>query len=355
MTRAAFPAHPLARAVLALPSMMWACVSTLRNRWYDRPGAALQVPVPVISVGNLTVGGTGKTPVVETICRMLLETGRFPWIVSRGYGGNAGKGPLRVSEGRGPIVASIESGDEPFQLASALPGVGVIVGSDRYHAALEGVQAGADCLVLDDGFQHRRLHRDLDLVLLDDGSCIQAAKILPAGPLREPFSGIGRAGLILLTGTGNDRNPPALLASIRRWNRSAPVVPAFRVPAGFIRPDRSPANPPDRAVAFCGIGSPGGFRKSLVSLGIEPVGFRAFPDHHRYRPEELRLLLEEAEEADAALVTTEKDLARLPPDSIRFLARNGRSFLALRIRIEFQDRDRVNRTVLDTLEPGRNR
>ena len=342
MTPASFPSHPAVRLLLAGPSLVWSRAMAIRNRWYDRPGTSLQVDVPVISVGNLTVGGTGKTPVVEAICRMLLQDKRRPAVISRGYGGQAGKGPLVVSRGQGPEISSARCGDEPFQLATALPEIIVVVGSDRFTGSLEAIDIGADILVLDDGFQHRRLYRDLDICLLDASEPAITAEVLPAGPLRESFQGISRAGLILLTRAEPGIDLADTIQEIRRWNQNAPVVTASHVPTGFITGDRIATAAPERAFAFCGIANPQFFRSTLEELGIVLTGFRSFQDHHRYSLEEISELREEAARGDATLVTTEKDLARL---SALNVPGSDHPLLALKIGITFHHEETVADTV----------
>jgi len=164
------PEHPALVALLSLPSLIFGAAVRLRNHLYDRPGASRRAPIPVLSVGNLTVGGTGKTPLVAWLARRLREQGLTPAVVSRGYGGTAGRGPLVVTQGGEPNCGAEVCGDEPFELARMLSGVVVIVGSDRLAGAEEAARQGADVVILDDGFQHRRLARDLDIVLLDSSN-----------------------------------------------------------------------------------------------------------------------------------------------------------------------------------------
>jgi tetraacyldisaccharide 4'-kinase len=306
-----FPEHPAARALLTLPSLAYGCLVRVRNRYYDRPGRSRSVGIPVISVGNLSTGGTGKTPFVQWLCRRLLELDETPAVVTRGYGGKAGSGPLVVSRGGGPLVPAGRCGDEPYLLAESLEKTLVVAGSDRIAGAREAIRLGGSIAVLDDGFQHRRLHRDLDILLLDQKHPEGNGKLLPSGPLREPPSGIRRAGVVVLT-----RNDPADDLSsreswIRRYNLSAPVLTARHVPAGFRDRDGAPRPVPDLVFGFCGIARPDSFRAGLRETGAREAGFRAFRDHYRYSDRDLLEMASLADAAGAVLVTTRKDLARL--------------------------------------------
>jgi tetraacyldisaccharide 4'-kinase len=267
-------------------------------------------------VGNLTVGGTGKTPVVAWLARHLQSIGRRPAVVSRGYGGTAGKGPLTVSEGGGAVCRARQCGDEPYLLAQSLSGVVVVVGSDRVADVGRALTLGADVVVLDDAFQHRRLARDLDLVLLDAGNPFGDRSILPAGPLREPISALARADLVLVTRSRRGERLAAIEQVVRRQNPAVPVLGAGHRSAGFFDPRGRPADRPRRAVAFCGIAYPDLFRIDLEAEGVEIAAFRAARDHHRYSDAELEGLGRLAAARDAALVTTEKDLARIEPERL---------------------------------------
>jgi tetraacyldisaccharide 4'-kinase len=186
-------------------------------------------------------------------------------------------------------------------------------------------------LILDDGYQHRRLARDLDILLLDARDPFGSGRLLPAGILREPLAGMGRASLVLLTRSRPGESFPSIEATLRRFNRSAPLLLAGHRRVGFVDRIGEPAPRPQRAVAFCGIGNPSPFRSDLREEGLELVDFRVHPDHHTYSEKELCELTELATSHRATLVTTEKDLARLPPEREW---RGGPDLLALRIEAE---------------------
>jgi tetraacyldisaccharide 4'-kinase len=300
-------------AALRLLSLPYAAAVATRNCLYDRgilPGEKL--PVPVISVGNLTVGGTGKTPTVILLANLLRRQGRRPAVLSRGYGGKT-RGPVSVvSDGERVLREWPEAGDEPVLIARAAPGVPVLTGPQRRLTGRAAVERfGADCLILDDAFQHRALCRDLEIVLLDAARPLGNGFLLPRGPLREPPAALGRADLLLRTG-GEDATLTPLPASA--------AIPSFR---GLHRPQclveaGTGATLPlaalrgVRVAAFAGIGRPEAFRRSLSDLGAKVVAFRAFADHHPYAASDTETLRRLARKVGAdRLVTTEKDAVRL--------------------------------------------
>ena len=260
----------------------------------------LRVGVPTICVGNLTAGGAGKTPVALSLAALLRARGRNPHILSRGYGGSL-RGPLQVDPAR---HSASEVGDEPLVLAAAAP---TWIGADRIASAQAAIAAGADLLLLDDGFQNPALHYDIALIVIDAGYGIGNGRVMPAGPLREPVApALKRASAVVLIGakatTLDLRGVPVLAAQL------APVAgDEFRGAKVF---------------AFAGIGRPAKFFASLRELGAEIVWTRGFPDHHPYSAGELDTLGAAAQAKNAALVTTEKDWVRLPPrwrETIRVL------------------------------------
>lgn len=274
----------------------------------------------VISIGNLVAGGTGKTPVTLWMSRFLTERGFHPAILSRGYGKKV-KGPVQVSAAGDPCAQSELYGDEPVLMAKALQTVPVWVGSKRVlsgRAALSG-PAMVDTLVLDDGFQHLSLYRDLDLVLLDSGKPFGNGFTLPLGPLREPLSSLERASAIIITRAGSG---PELAQLKLRLEDLAPGKPAFacnhRI-TGFrnARDDSalSVASLKGRkVVAFAGIARPEAFFRSLSRLGIETCAVFTFPDHYRYARPDLASIMESVSHLGAEfLVTTAKDAMRVPP------------------------------------------
>jgi len=331
---------------LRLPAALYGALIGLRNRYYDRPSARRRSDLPVISVGNLTVGGTGKTPLVAWIARRLSGQGYRPAVVSRGYGGTSGRGPRVVSRGDGPCCGWRVSGDEPYFLAATLADVIVIVGSDRVAGAAEARKEGADVIILDDGFQHRRLARDLDLVLIDSDDPFGGRRMLPAGFLREPVSGLSRADIVIVTRSTRDERHPEIERVVRRYNSEVPILHAGHRILGFVDPDGASLPAPRRAVAFCGIGNPERFRHDLLAQGTEVIRFDARPDHHPYPLDELRELSAHAMREEAALVTTEKDMARLEETALHSVEA---PLSAMRIEAEIFDPEPLVRRLDETL------
>jgi tetraacyldisaccharide 4'-kinase len=301
---------------------------------------AVRLACPVVSVGNLTVGGTGKTPVTAQLAVWLRAAGRRPGVLSRGYRGAAEKHGGLVSDGERLRLTAATAGDEPWLLAHRLRPLGVplAVGADRAAAGRRLLAACApDVMLLDDGFQHRRLARDLDLVLLDAEAPLGNGRLLPRGPLREPPIVLHRADAFILT---RSREPAreqaalrALLASLPGGDRLAerpvftaayrPVVyrPAVPAAAGIRTETPDGARDGDAPctlaglpiAAFAGLARNDWFRAGLERQGARLLAWRGFPDHHHYTPRELAAVVARARQAGAAaLVTTEKDLARIP-------------------------------------------
>lgn len=288
-----------------------------------------KLPHKVISVGNLTVGGTGKTPAAIAVAEEAVKRGYHPCILTRGYRGKA-KGPCFISKGEGALLGVGEAGDEASLMARVLRGVPIVKGSDRYESGmfamreLESLISGIPSrflFILDDGFQHWKLYRDMDILLIDSTDPFGNNKLLPAGRLREPLEEMKRADMIVLTkvqkGTeGLYSLPAGLTTEIRKYNPLAPIYGSEHVPTG-LRTLSGRALPLDvlagKAVfAFCGIGSPSSFSETLIGMQAEVKGFMAFADHYAYDEGDLRSIVRNAGECKADwIVTTEKDIMRL--------------------------------------------
>jgi tetraacyldisaccharide 4'-kinase len=299
------PTRFAARMLLAPLTPLYAGIIALRNRRYDRnPRAVQRAAVPVISVGNLTTGGTGKTPFVMLIAQRLLARCRRPAILSRGYGAAAG-----------------ETADEVLEFRDALPEVPVVVNADRVAGAATAVQQhAADCLILDDGFQHRRLHRDLDIVLIDALNPWGGGWLLPAGNLREPRRGLRRAGLVIVTRANQAslHDLAKIELEVRREVPRTSVLRAAVAPGGVRYADgrrEDAAQLAQKAVfTISGLGNPQSFERLVGSTGARLVGGATFRDHYRYQPLEAAALSDRAIAAKADLaLTTRKDWVKLAP------------------------------------------
>ena len=342
------PVAALSRAALAVLSVPYGLAVTVRNAAYDRHLLPISsAPVPIVSVGNLTLGGTGKTPLVAWIARRLCEAGLRVTIVSRGYGAQLG-----------------ECSDESAELGILLPNVPHLADRDRVAGARAAAEQGADVVVLDDGFQHRRLARDLDIVAVDATNPFGCGYIFPRGLLREPLVGLGRAQAVVLTRASfvsSDRR-----AEIRR---TMAAVCGDRLPAVWAEASHAPVHlrtatgttmPLDslhgkRIAAFAGIGNPAAFRTTLQKLGGTLVGFRALPDHHVYSRDDNAAIAHWAHDLHAdTIVTTLKDLVKVQAERLGDIP-----LVAIQIAIEItaglEPFDSVLRTILSRGPSGSTR
>jgi len=281
------------------------------------------LPVPVLCIGNLTTGGTGKTPLVMEAARLLQNAGFRPAVVSRGYRRADAASIVVVSDGQA-IRATLETaGDEPLLMARHLPGVAVVVGADRYRAGRVACeQCGANVLLLDDGFQHRALARDCDLVLWDTLRPFESGAFLPRGLMREGLRALQRAHALILTRANLAPEPTDLLVQVQRI---APHLEIFRAglqigeilacPSSAATAETIPvASLQDQPVAaFCGLGNPQSFWRLLTVSGLRLIHRQAFPDHYRPSVSELDHLVQTASRQGAQhLLMTEKDAENLP-------------------------------------------
>ena len=289
-----------------------------------------RLPVPVVSVGNLTVGGTGKTPVTIDLARRLIRQGYRPAILSRGYKRLSTKPIVVVSDGNHLLAEAGDCGDEPYMMARAVPKAVVIVGADRRQTGRMAVsQFGCDVILLDDGFQHLRVSRQIDVVLYDYNDEPSSMKLVPAGRLREPLSALGRAQYVVITKV--PANPSAnrlesIRQTIKRFAPRAVVTTCQFEPDGvhriYTRQNVAITTKLTgaRVLAFCGIARPETFFDQIRAMGGSLVDSVAFPDHHWFSERELGALKERFYQSGAELlITTEKDAVRLPEDFINSL------------------------------------
>jgi tetraacyldisaccharide 4'-kinase len=335
-SRGPWPA--LLRGGLRLASLPYGLAVRLRNGMYERGWKERhKAPVPVVSVGNLTVGGTGKTPCVEHVARFYRGHDLRVAILSRGYGAGAGRN------------------DEAMVLEENLPDVPHLQGPDRAALATTAVEElDSEVLVLDDAFQHRRLARNLDVVLIDATNPWGHGYLLPRGLLREPPSSLRRAGVVVLTRCDqvDIAERGRLREEVARLAPDVPVAEATHRPFELGNGDL--AAPLDRlrdrpVAAFCGIGNPEAFRRTLRDLGADVVAFRTFPDHHAYtraNVDDLRAWAR-LQTTDCVVVTTQKDLVKL-----RLTDLGGRELWALRIELHVEvGKDEFDRRLEEAIRP----
>lgn len=320
--------------LLLLTPLAWLYSLTLwlRARLYQSGILTIRrLPRPVVSIGNLTVGGTGKTPVTAYIARFLLAHGYRVAVLSRGYGGSLEGQTCVVSDGATIMLSATECGDEPYLLASTVPGLMVVIGTDRYAAGqLAMQQLVPDIFLLDDGFQHLRLHRDLNILLLDFSRPFGNNLTLPAGILREPSTAVHRADLVIFTRAPLEATTTADTRGIPRCVSCHTIVDLLPLDGGTPLPfSRCPGH---NVLAFAGIADPDSFFAGLRAAGLNLVHTLHFPDHvvyNRDRCDEIAAAMRTSG-ADI-LVTTEKDGVKLKGFSQEFAARTLLARLELTI------------------------
>jgi tetraacyldisaccharide 4'-kinase len=322
----------LASALLAPLAAAYGAVAQARLK-----GRGRRAGVPVVCIGNLTVGGAGKTPTALAVARMLAVAGERPVFLSRGYGG-ALVGPFVVDPSR---HRAREVGDEPLLLACVAP---TIVARNRVMGA--GFAAGASVIVMDDGFHNPSLAKDFSVLVVDARRGIGNGQVIPAGPLRAPVDAqLTRAQALVVVGASSR----ALAIAETARTRNIPILQAYlRADTGFIAELAG-----RRVLAFAGIGDPEKFFATLAEAGIALAGTRSFADHHRYTPAEAEALCNEAERDGLVLVTTEKDLARLTgEDQLKQLAGRAK---ALPVTLAFEDEELFKSLLLEKVAAARRR
>ena len=279
--------------------------------------SATHLEAPVISVGNLTVGGSGKTPLVEETCRILAAEGRRACVLTRGYRRESPNSRVLVSDGKSLHANEKESGDEPFLLAKHLLGLAIVISDPNRAAAGKWAiqEFGVDAFVLDDGFQHLQLGRDLNILVIDASDPWGGNQLLPLGRLREPLSGMKRADCLIITRADECNNVADLRSELEDLIAHRPVLTSRMKPVALktiAGQTASLKDIPQPIAAFCGVGNPNSFFRIIKSLGIVPVATRPFADHHRYSQNDIDLVVGEARKAGAlSLITTAKDAVKL--------------------------------------------
>ena len=310
--------EPFWGAVLSGLSVLYGTAITIRRIFFGlHIFKQKKISCPVISIGNITLGGTGKTPTVIQIAELLSRNDRRVVVLSRGYGRKDEAEIIVVSDGRSVLVDTQTGGDEPVLIASKLPGIPVVVGKKRYQTALLAIQRfRPDVVVLDDGFQHIRLKRDLDIVLVDAGNPLGNGKLFPAGILREPLGALKRAHAVLITKIESTADVNPLKETIQR-NTRARIFTSQQVPVDLIDYRSNDIKPlsalrGSKVLAMSGIARPDSFIKLLRSLGADIAAVCTYPDHFDYKKTDLAAVFQRAaDEKVSMIVTTEKDAIRL--------------------------------------------
>jgi tetraacyldisaccharide 4'-kinase len=298
----------------AVAAALFELVVRLRNAAYDHALVPIhRIGVPVISVGNITMGGAGKTPLVAHLAGMLHDADLRVAVVTRGYGRTT-RGTVVVSDAAGTCLTAREGGDEPVQLARALPWLPIVADEVRARGCRHAVARFApDVILLDDAFQHRAVARDLDIVAIDAARAATDLRMAPVGRLREPLAHLARASLIVLTRCDDAATADALEHRLAACTDAPIVRTRFAVAALRDARTREVVDGGEGAVlAFCGIGSPASFRTTLAEASCDVADLRVFADHQVYREGDIAALHARAQELGVGtLVTTEKDVARI--------------------------------------------
>lgn len=283
--------------------------------------SARSAGVPVISAGNITAGGTGKTPCILSLCEMLLADGYHPAVISRGYRSGMEKAGGIVSDGHSILAGQKEAGDEPFMMALKRPEVPILVGKDRFASAERAKKLGADILLLDDGFQYWTMKRDRDFVLIDCTNPFGYGRGLPRGLLREPMKALSRADLFILTKSdqADEDRKREIRKTLAQYAPGVPVISSCHSVDKVVPYEKWEQRIHEgadvkgkKALLLSGIGNPKAFEKTCMEAGLEPVGSLSFDDHHGYTAEDLhRAEALAADKGADLIVSTEKDAVKM--------------------------------------------
>lgn len=338
---------PLISAALFVPAFAYGLLVRFRCLLYETGVLRKKtLPITVISVGNLTLGGTGKTPAVLNVASLLRKHGRMPAVISRGYGRKNEAALVTVSDGVGVLVDAETGGDEPVLIGSKLKGLPVVAGSDRFLAGQFALQHfHPDTIILDDGFQHLRLNRNINVVLVDGTNPFGNGKLFPAGILREPLTSLLRADIVLITRSEQTKDLESLKARLRQFT-NARILTSNHVPVDLIDSVSGEIKPLSSlrrtdVFVFSGIAHPASFSALLRSLGAEVKAEAVFPDHYAYTRSDLASIYQQAADKRVSMIiTTEKDAVRL-----RALKPEG--IWALRIELQVCEQEAWEKALLE--------
>jgi tetraacyldisaccharide 4'-kinase len=306
--------------VLYLFSVVYGIVVRIRACLYENGIArSKRLPCKVVSIGNVTLGGTGKTPLTLYVAELLKRSGYKVVVISRGYGGRSEKSGGILSDGNAIFMDAEQGGDEPCLMATSLRGIPVIVGANRHMAGEKAMRSfGPDVLLLDDAFQHIQLQRDLDICLCDARKPFGNRHLVPRGRLREPVSHLRRAHAIVLTRYSmSEKMPEADRVTIEKYAPGRPVFRCSHMPAGLKNPATGKTHGAGtvtgrKVVAFSGIAENDDFAAMLCGIGADIAGFMSFADHHPYSETDVKEILQTAKDLNVDyIVTTEKDYVRI--------------------------------------------
>ncbi|MBN1365582.1 MAG: tetraacyldisaccharide 4'-kinase [Syntrophaceae bacterium] len=342
------------KIIAGILSFFYLFIIKFRNWLYNHKiFKEIKLSCPVISVGNISVGGTGKTPCVIMLAQILKKNGFHPAVISRGYGGSS-KIPYNiVSDGKKILLNSEIAGDEPSLIAHALKGVPVIIGPERKITGQIAIDKfGADVLICDDAMQHRQIFRDVNLVLLDSKGFRGNYHVLPRGKLREPIGELRRADAVLYTHADEGVSADEKVEELIR-KKNIPVFQSIHKPEDIISGDGSVRKPiaklkGKKVNVFCGIANSDSFKKTVMSSGSKILSLDVFPDHHRYSGKEIKKLMDVFRKSEADyLVTTGKDAVRLQ-DNSGFL----KLLSILRVKMEIEPSARLfEKFIMDKIKP----
>ena len=329
---------PLIRKFLLVISKGYTVAVSIRNRLFDKGWLKIhRLRNPVISIGNLTLGGTGKTPAVIEIGKILQRSGYTVSVLLRGYKGNYGGNPLLVPDGKDLKTTSLVAGDEALVIAKNLPGALVTVSKDRVKAGKWVEQwSSANIHLLDDGFQHRKLYRSLNLLLIDVTNPFGSEYLFPAGFLREPLKELRRADAVILTRTQNNVNYQPLIDQLHFLKSD---IPCFLATQSLQSASEQSSQGTLlsfpltglRALAFAGIANPNQFFELLRKYQVDITKTICFRDHHRYTPRDLAKIQKQCQELKInTVITTEKDAENLPANAL-----NGLRVVTVKVNFQF--------------------
>ena len=335
--------------VLPPLSLLYGAVTRTRLSLYRRGTFhTTRLDRPVISIGNITTGGTGKTPLVEYVTRLIASHGKKVCILTRGYGRKDPHLQVIVSDGYGVLASPTEAGDEPYLLATKLTAQAAVISSaDRIAAGQEAIKDfGTEVFVLDDGFQHLRLARDLNIVCIDATNPWGGGRLLPHGRLRESLEGLRRADCVVLTRCDGVKNVEALRTQVLDLIGARPVFASQMRPVRVVslKNGGETSEARGRVAAFCAVGNPSSFFESLTRMGYELAVEKSFADHHAYSQDEIDSLIHDAHQTGAsALITSAKDAVKL-----RSMAFSIPCYV-LEIEIEIDDADAFATLVFESI------